>query len=184
MLMIKTYISCWSLILLSCSWGIAQEHDNHKSIEHEFKHHRVAIIIGHGHVFGAEETNSGQSIATMPTWGIDYSYWINPKFGVGLKSDIEIMDYVVTIDEHTEVERSNPVIISTVFLYNPAKGWTFLAGPGIEFEENHNFFVVRAGMGYEFELPGHWDFAPEIVFDLKDGQIGSFTWGIGVGKRF
>lgn len=182
---LKAFLYC--NLILSCSWGMAQEHDEHNDHpeeSHEFKRHRVALIIGHGHVFGAEDTSSGQSIATIPTWGFDYQYWINDKFGVSLKSDIEIMDYVITIDHDTQVERSNPVIVSTVFLYHPAKGWNFLAGPGIEFEENHNLFVIRVGMGYEFELPGHWDFAPELVFDLKDGSVGSFTWGIGVGKRF
>jgi hypothetical protein len=181
---IKTYVSCWCFILLSCSWGIAQEHDNSANGEHEFKHHRVAIIIGHGHVFGAEDIENGNKIVTIPTWGIDYQYWINTKFGVGLKSDIEIMDYVVSTDHNTELERTSPIIVSAVFLYHPAKGWNFLAGPGIEFEESHNLFVLRAGMAYEFELPGNWDFSPELVFDLKDGHIGSFTWGIGVGKRF
>ncbi len=139
-----------SLLLLSCSYLLAQAHDEQKgntSDSHEFKHHRVAIILGHGHVFGAEDVNSGKSIATIPTWGFDYQYWINEKFGVSLKSDIEIMDYVVTIDSNTEVERNNPVIVSTVFLYNPAKGWNLFAGPGIEFEESHNFFIVRAGVG-------------------------------------
>ena len=176
-----------TLLLLSCSCLLGQAHDEqkgHTSGSHEFKHHRVAIILGHGHVFGAEDVNSGKSIVTVPTWGFDYQYWINEKFGVSLKSDIEIMDYLVTLDDHTKVERNNPVIVSTVFLYHPAKGWNFLAGPGIEFEESHNLFIIRVGMGYEFEFPGHWDFAPELVFDLKDGHIGSFTWGIGVGKRF
>ena len=183
----KTSFIIISLLLLSFSYLFGQEHDEHKehgSEAHEFKHHRVALIIGHGHVFGAEEVNSDKKIATMPTWGLDYQYWINRKFGLGLKSDIEIMDYVVTLEDHTETERNNPIIVSTVFLYNPAKGWNLFAGPGIEFEESHNFFVIRAGFGYEFELPGHWDFAPEFVFDLKDGHIGAFTWGIGVGKRF
>ncbi len=182
--MIKTYASYWCLMLFSCSWGNAQEHDNHKSIDHEFKHHRLAVIIGHGHVFGAEDVENGNTIVTIPTWGFDYQYWINPMFGFGLKSDIEIMNYRIETQEGNSLERSNPFIISTVFLYHPAKGWNFMAGPGIEFEESHNLFVLRAGMGYEFELPGHWDFAPEFVFDLKDGHIGAFTWGIGVGKRF
>jgi hypothetical protein len=145
---IKTYVSCWCFILLSCSWGIAQEHDNSANGEHEFKHHRVAIIIGHGHVFGAEDIENGNTIVTIPTWGIDYQYWINSKFGLGLKSDIEIMDYVVSTDHNTELERTSPIIVSTVFLYHPAKGWNFLAGPGIEFEESHNLFVLRAGMAY------------------------------------
>ena len=30
----------------------------------------------------------------------------------------------------------------------------------------------------------HWDFAPEISYNLKDGHINSLTLAIGVGKRF
>jgi len=44
--------------------------------------------------------------------------------------------------------------------------------------------VKPDGVGYEFELPGHWDFAPELVYDLKDGHINALTIAIGVGKRF
>ena len=179
---LKAFLYC--NLILSCSWGFARGHDNQASVDHEFKHHRLAVIIGRGHVFGAEDIENGNTIVTIPTWGIDYQYWINSKFGGGLKSDVEIMNYKIETQEGNSLERNNPMIISTVFLYHPLKGWNFLIGPGVEFEKSHNFFVLRGGMAYEFELPGHWDFAPELVFDLKDGHIGSFTWGIGVGKRF
>lgn len=175
---------CCCFILFTCSWAFAQEHDSHTSNAHEFKHHRLAVIIGHGHVIGAEDVENSNSIVTIPTWGFDYQYWINSKFGLGLKSDIEIMNYKVETQGGNTLERNNPLIVSTVFLYHPSGGWNLMAGPGIEFEESHNLFVLRAGVGYEFELPGHWDFAPEFVFDLKDSSIGAFTWGIGVGKRF
>ena len=94
------------------------------------------------------------------------------------------MDYIINSGETNQVAQSNPLIALTVFLYHPSKDWNFLAGTGVEFDENHNFFVMRIGMGYEFELLGHWDFAPEIVYDLKDGHINSLTIAIGVGKRF
>lgn len=170
-------------LLLSCSWVSAQEHhDEHTN--HEFKHHRLSIIIGHGHVFGATEVESGKDIITIPTWGFDYQYWFNNKFSLSLKTDVEIMDYVVNSGRQTELVRNSPVIISGVFIYNPHKGWNFFTGPGIEIEKEHNFFVLRAGCAYEFEVANHWDFAPEMIFDLKNGNIGAFTWGIGVGKKF
>ena len=94
------------------------------------------------------------------------------------------MNYKIETNDDISLERNYPLIVSTVFLYHPGKGWNFLSGPGIEIEGCHNLFVLRAGMAYEFELSRNWDFSPELVFDLKDGLIGSFTWGIGVGKRF
>ena len=164
--------------------AISQEHvGDSENKDHEFKRHRISVIIGHGHVFGAE-TTSGGNIITIPTWGIDYSYWINHNYGIGLKSDIEIINYVVADYEGEFIERDNPVIVSIIFLYHTRKGWNFLTGPGIEFEDHENLFIYRVGAGYEFHFAKHWDFAPEIIFDIKEKGIGSFTWGIGIGKSF
>jgi len=44
--------------------------------------------------------------------------------------------------------------------------------------------IFRLGIAYEFELSGHWDFAPELVYDLKDGHINALIIAIGIGKRF
>ena len=41
---------------------------------------------------------------TIPTWGFDYQYWINQKFGIGLKSDVEIMEYVVKTNDENIIE--------------------------------------------------------------------------------
>ena len=123
----------------------------------------------------------------IPIWGLDFQFWFNKKLGLALKNDIEIAQYVLTeSDDSGEAQlRENPLIISLPLYYSPWEGGlTFFTGPGIELEEDHNFWVYRFGLGYEFELPGHWDFAPEFVYDLKNGNINSFTIAIGVGKRF
>jgi len=60
----------------------------------------------------------------------------------------------------------------------------FFAGAGIELEQHQNFSVLRFGVGYDLHLGHHWDVAPEIVYDLKDGHINSFTMAFGVGKTF
>lgn len=186
--------TAWLLAIVFCcllfrhSALLAQEHEHEDTKphqqHHEFKHHRISAIIGHGHVFGAENVDNGKKIVTIPTWGFDYQYWFNDRYGLSLKTDIEIMEYVVKLDDEGKTRRKNPLIVSTVFLFHPSKGWNLFAGPGIEFEESHNLFVLRAGVGYEFHIGNHWDFAPEVIFDLKDGTVGAFTWGIGVGKRF
>ncbi len=170
-------------ILLGLS-AISQDHvDDQKNEDHEFKRNRISVIIGHGHVFGAE-TSSGRSVITIPTWGIDYVYRIDHRFGVALKSDIEIFEYIVEDQEGTNITRENPIIISALFTYHLKSNFIFFTGPGIEFEKNHNFFIYRIGANYEFHIANHWDFAPEVIFDIKDGSIGSFTWGIGFGKSF
>lgn len=164
--------------------SISQEHvGDSENKDHEFKRHRISVVIGHGHIFGAE-TTSGKSVITIPTWGIDYVYRIDHRFGVALKSDIEIFEYVVENHDGTHITREYPLIVSALFTYHTKNNFIFFTGPGIELEKSHNFFIYRIGANYEFHIANHWDFAPEVIFDIKDGFIGSFTWGIGVGKSF
>jgi len=103
--------------------------------------------------------------------------------GLSLKNDIEIAKYTIdnSADPSDDIERINPVIISIPVLFSPwENGLTFLLGSGIELEGHQNFSVFRFGLGYEFEVGNHWDFA----YDLKDGHINALTIAIGVGKRF
>lgn len=165
---------------------LGQSHDNDEHHDHEFKRFRVAVNLAHAYMPKAATGLDGGALI-IPVWGLDFQFWFNEKWGLALKNDIEIAQYVLTEnDDSGEIQlRENPLIISLPLYYSPWEGGlTFFTGPGIELEEDHNFWVYRFGLGYEFELPGHWDFAPEFVYDLKNGSINSFTIAIGVGKRF
>ena len=171
--------------LLIGSQLIAQAHDDMYSHDHEFKNFRIAINLGHGYIPSAETIDN--KVLVLPVWGLDFQYWFNPKWGIALKNDVEIANYFIENTDGTteKLERENPVIVSLPLLFSPWDNHlTFLLGPGIEFDSGHNFSIFRLGVSYEFELPGHWDFAPEFVYDLKDGHINAFTIAIGVGKRF
>lgn len=163
-----------------------QSHNASIDAEHEFKNFRLAINLGHAYIpsasFGVE-----RDFAVIPVWGFDFQFWFSPKWGLALKNDIEIAKYTINNnDDHSDdLERINPVIVSIPVLFSPwDNGLTFIMGPGIELEGSRNFSVFRIGVSYEFEIGKHWDFAPELVYDLKDGHINSLTIAIGVGKRF
>jgi hypothetical protein len=170
------------LFLISLSYGLsAQSHE--EAGEHEFKHFRIAAAIGHVYIpeANSEETN----FVVVPTFGLEAQYWINHRWGIGLKSDIEISTYFVKNDDSTELLREFPVIIAMPVLLSPWENhFTFILGPGIELEEHQNFSVFRVGFGSEFEIGNHWDFAPEIIYDLKDGHINTFNLAIAIGMRF
>ena len=171
-------------VLTSNIYG--QTHDVIHHNGQEFKNFRVAINLGHGYIPSASFGNDREFVV-IPSWGLDLQYWFNPKLGVALRHDIEVAKYTRNNDDrHSEdLERTNPVIVSLPVLYSPwDNGLTFLLGPGIELEGHQNFSVFRFGLGYEFEIGKHWDFAPEVVYDLKDGHINALTIAIGVGKRF
>lgn len=182
----KHYQFIFPFILLLLVWQPIFSQSREEGKTHEFKHFRVAAAIGHAYIPKAKFENSSGVI--IPTFGLELQYWHNPKWGITLKSDLEIATYSVeSKNDNTEAElvREYPVIVALPVLFSPwDNNLTFILGPGIEFEEHTNFSVLRIGVGTEVEFGNHWDFAPEIIYDLKNGHINSLTIAIGVGKRF
>ena len=171
------------LLLVICQPIFSQSHSKEES--HDFKHFRLSAAIGHAYIPKAKSENS--SAVVIPTFGLDLQYWFSHKWGIALKNDLEIATYFVENknENSNELIRKNPVIMAIPVLFSPWNNhFTFILGPGIEFEEHENFSVFRMGVGSEFEIGNHWDFAPEIIYDLKNGHINSLTIAIGVGKRF
>ena len=160
-----------------------QSHDATHNDGHEFKRFRVAVNLGHAYIPTASMADN--KFVVIPVWGLDFQFWFNEKWGIALKNDIEIAKYTIDNKADSDIHRENPVIISLPVLFSPwDNGLTFLLGPGIELEGHQNFSVFRFGLGYELEFGNHLDFAPEFVYDIKDGHINSLTIAIGMGKRF
>lgn len=174
-----------SILLILCfQFTIGQEEN--ENTHHEFKHFRIAAGIGHAYIPDARTET--ENFVILPTFGLDLQYWFNNKWGIAIKNDIEIGSY--TVEDNTrsnnEINRQYPLIVAVPVLFSPweNRGFNFILGPGIEFEDHSNFSVFRIGVGSEFELGRHWDFFPEIIYDLKDGHINSLTLAFGIGKRF
>ncbi len=173
-----------AIMLFSTENTLSQENktDHHEN-KHEFKHFRIAVTMGHGYIPSATTTDS--KLVVFPTWGLDAQYWVNPKFAIGFKSDIELANYFVDIDGTEYLERKNPVILSLPIFYSPyGRDLVFLLGPGVELEGHEDFFIFRMGIGYEIHLAKGWDFTPEFVYDLKNGHINALTLSVGIGKKF
>lgn len=173
-------LSIW-VLLLSFHFTNGQEHQE----EHEFKHFKTSVTIGHGYM--PEVRSQSASVIIIPSVGLELQYWFNPKWGIAMKNDLEIANYIVEPDGGTsQFVRNYPVIVSVPILYKPWKDKkvSFCLGPGIEFEGHENFSVLRMGAGFEFEVENDWYFAPEIIYDLKNEIINSLTLGIAFGIRF
>ncbi|WP_298533105.1 hypothetical protein [uncultured Algibacter sp.] len=171
------------LVIYNISYG----QDHHEDEHHNFKHFRIAALLGHA--FSPEAKTETSSFLLIPTLGLDIQYWFNHKWGLALKNDIEFAEYLVENKSENSgplIERSYPFILALPVLFSPwdRTHFTFILGPGIEFSPQKNFVVFRVGAGSEFELGNHWDFSPELIYDLKDGHINVLTFALGVGKRF
>ena len=146
--------------------------------------HRIAIIIGHTHIPKGVSGSENQSNLIVPSWGLNYEFWFNERWGIGSHNDMEISTYSIETDDGIMVERSRPLIMSLVGLFKPNHHLGFLLGFGREFETHENFYVIRAGIELEFEISNNWDLSPGLIYDLKEDIYDSWTIGVAIGKRF
>lgn len=178
---------CWLLPFLFSSVGLAQhgpalgEGGREETREH-LPSFRVAVLIGHT-LIPAE--HAGENFF-IPSWGLDLEYWMNPRWGVGMHSDLELETFVILKEDsrQEEVERVLPLVMTLDVLYKPWKGLVLQLGPGIEFERQENFALLRAGIEYEIELGHHWDLAPTVFYDTRFSEYHTWSLALGVGKRF
>ena len=159
-------------------------HEEGNSKPHEFKPWRIGFGLGQSYLPAGNHTSDKVDILVIPTIGLDIQYWFNPRIGLALKNEFEIISYVINTDNGNEIKREYPIISVLVAMYNLKKGPTFYLGAGIEYEQHENFFIAKAGVEYELELGRHWDVTPEFYYFNKDFDFGGIGLSITFGKRF
>jgi len=172
----------------------AQEHEHKSDLEHgnehenqehhEFKNWRIGFGIGHSYLPAGTHAGEDAKILVIPTIGLDLQYWLNPKFGLALKNELEIISYVIQHGNENEIEREYPIISVLVAMYKLKNGPSFYLGGGFEYEMNENFSIAKIGVEYELEIGRHWDVTPEVYYFNKDGKVGGIGIAVTFGKRF
>lgn len=128
-------------------------------------------------------TSEGNKVIIAPSIGLDLEYWINERWGFGFHNDMELVNFEIEKEENLLIEREYPVVLTLDGLWKFHKEWILVLGSGIEFEKNKNLFIVRTGLEYEIELGNHWDVSPSVLYDYRSGHFGTWSVGIGIGKR-
>ncbi|OHX66369.1 hypothetical protein [Flammeovirga pacifica] len=185
-----------SLLILVQLPSYAQHYSsNNTSLEHhkeEKGKSKIAFYMG----YTAIPQAINHDVLIVPTIGFDYTYRLNNKFSIGLVNDLEMAQYVVEVEgnqelhhgeeaKETEVlEREFAYVGAVVLFYSPIEGWNIGIGPGIELEKNKNLMVGKVLLEKEFELPGEWEIAPTLQYDIKEDVYDSWSLGLTFGKRF
>jgi len=160
-----------------------QEDDGHDDDHghHAFKRHKLAVLTGNTWVIkGNHDERTGAVL--LPTFGLDYEYWFNHVFALGLYNDVTIGRYLVENEQEEEVKRENAVVFTVDAIVEPVHGWALYAGAGIELEHHEHLWVVRIGTEYAWELPKNWTIALTGAWDIKK-HYDSFSSGIVIGRR-
>jgi len=158
----------------------------------EFKKHHLSLLGGVAFVPAGEKLEKAAAAAGVaasetvlivaPTLGLEYEYLFSSKWSVALMTDLELKDYEIKVGDG-RIIRENIWIISVVGMYKITHRLVFYAGPGYEIEKHHNFWLLRTGLKYEFNLGNDFDISPSIEFDWKEEYTSHFV-GITVGKKF
>ncbi|MTI21774.1 hypothetical protein E1176_12150 [Fulvivirga sp. RKSG066] len=168
--------SIFVTLLVSCALIPAKSQDHTTQTPNK----RIALYLGHTLI---PEVRSEKRFV-IPSWGLDLDYWFNPKIGLGLHSDIELETFVIKSEKTEELERNYPLVLTLDALYSPIEGLILQVGPGAEVDRQKSFFLVRMGIEYEIQLTHHWDLSPTIFYDHRIYNFSTWTFSLGVGKRF
>ena len=126
--------------------------------------HHLAIFAGPG--IEEKKDHDEDTYAV----GVEYGYRFTEWFGAGIVYETLGKDTV-----------RNEAVVLPLSVY-PGKGWRIFAGPGYEWHDKKEKYLIRAGAGYEFELRERWSIGPEAYIDLIEN--GDRTWIVGLAFGF
>lgn len=158
-----------TLLALSVATGPASAADSAGSEDGghaEIPHSILAVSVGY-----ALERKRGKD-EEAGTISLEYAYRFSQKWSVG--GAIEALGDDVTRD----------VSLAALVSFHPGGHWRLFAGPGYEFAENEDEFLIRIGVGYEFLVGDDWTLAPELVGDFLEGGKRTYILGLAVGREF
>ena len=178
------------LIIIVPELGIMAQHEDQViSSGHEdhdpgagHKGHKITLIMGNSLIDNSFSDQSNQ-ILIVPTFGFNYDFFINSKWGLGVHTDILLQQFKVEKHgSHEEIIRENPIGLMGMALFKPHHRWILLAGYGIEIEKHENFQMIKAGVEYGLALPKHWEVGFGLEFNYKIKTSNSLMFGIGFSK--
>lgn len=160
----KKWGSILGLILMSVIIALnasAQEASEKPAVEAMERHNKPGLFVGNTH----DGSKNGLSI------GLEYEYLLSQLFGLGAMVEYAGGDH-------------NAWVLGVPFFLHPYAGWFLLLMPGVEIEDHENSFLVRAGVGYDFEIAPKWSLAPEFNVDFIEGGDRKLIYGLTVAREF
>lgn len=169
------------LFFLYCLVAFTTVAQDEESMER--KPHRLSVMMANSHIPRADDVNGGKTFFIVPTWGVNYDYWLSERWAVGLHNDIILQQYKIEDREDGRIiERSFPISVSATALFKATEHWIFLAGMGREFEKHESFNLINVGVEYGVELPNDWELNFNLIYEDKFKVYDSWMFGIGFSK--
>ena len=133
----------------------------------ELPSHHLALFAG-----GGVEAESGESSRAGFAFAVIYEYRFHERWGIGAAAD--------ALSQNSFRDSTLVVPVS----YHLTEQWRLFAGPGMEFSDHGDEFLVRIGVAYEIPLADKWTIGPEFATDFVNGGKKIFIGGVAVGYEF
>ena len=183
----KQFLSSVIVMTFLCSSAaFAQEkHVSKEERESNQPHHRITLLMENSHIPRISEDIGSVRRCVVPAWGLDYDFWLNAKWAIGLHNDLILQQYEIEREEDsTTFSRTNPITSTLVGIYKPTRHLALLAGVGREFEKEQDFNLVEFGAEYGVEILKNCELSLNIKYEDKFNAYNSWMFGVGFSKLF
>lgn len=182
------FFSLFVLISFFSTPVFAQEEadEEEQELEMEEGKHSLAFVLGHARI-GQGRNEVGEKQFTMvPSFALDYNYWISEKFALGLHTDFLNENFFIESEsEGTLIERERPIAPAIMGTLKPGEHWSFGLGFGGEFVKGgETYFVTRFAIEYGVEIRNGWEVLGSLTQDFRANAYNVTGLGIGIEKRF
>lgn len=169
-------------VLAGMSSSFAQKAEREAAHDHA---HRFTVMMMNAHIPNMSGINDQDKFAVVPAWGLDYDFWFNERWAIGLHSNLILQQYKIRKEhEQVVIERSYPIASCAVGIFKPLPRLSAIAGAGAEFEREENFFMYKLGLEYGFELPRQFELSINLLYDNKIDAYDTWFFGLGISKSF
>ena len=139
--------------------------------------HRLTLGLGHNHVVNSIVGEDGTlKNRALPSWALNYDYWLSDKWAIGVQSDIILESFVIEHGDQETLERSYPVLVAGVAIFKPFRHFSFVGGLGAEYSSEQTLTATRLGVEYGTHLGPKWEVGVAATWDAKWSYYDA--WGL------
>lgn len=172
------------LVLATFFSGIAFAQEENVVEEEAEGKHSISFVMSHTYIGGGRDEFGDKTFKSVPSFAIDYNYWLSEKFAIGLHTDFLNETFIVESDEEELIERERPIAPVVMGSYALSKNWNFGLGFGAEFASGESYFVTRLAIEYVVEIHDGWAVLGALTHDFRANIYNATSVGIGIEKRF
>lgn len=173
-----------AFMLFNSLAAMAQEEIEQEK-EEEGKH-SIALVLGHSRIGQGRDSEGNKKFTSVPSFAIDYNYWLTEKFALGLHTDFLNENFFIeTESEGKLIERERPIAPALTGTIKPGEHWSFGLGFGGEFVKGGEaYFVTRFAIEYGVEIRNGWEVLGSLTQDFRANAYNVTSYGLGIEKRF